>query len=45
MKIKLFVLAVASTFALGSQAATFQNSSFNWNNTSSAPAVKAGDDL
>jgi hypothetical protein len=27
MKIKLFVLAVASTFALGSQAATFQNSS------------------
>jgi hypothetical protein len=42
MKIKLFVLAVASTFALGSQAATFQNSSFNWNNTSSAPAVKAG---
>jgi hypothetical protein len=40
MKIKLFVLAVASTFALGSQAATFQNSSFNWNNASSSKAGK-----
>jgi len=42
MKTKLFALAIASTFALGSQAATFHDSSFNWNNTSSAPAVKAG---
>ena len=42
MKTKLFALAIASTFALGSQAATFHDSSFNWNNASSAPAVKKG---
>jgi rhodanese-related sulfurtransferase len=39
MKTKLLVLAIASTFALGSQAENFHDSSYNWNNISSSTVM------
>ena len=41
MKTKFFALAIASTFALGVQAADYMPASHNWNNGSSAPVKKA----